>query len=445
MASPRLVVDGNTSRAAIMINADPGDTAANIADPSFADPLANFGDWKWAGHPDVDYLGIVSAKTGSVPFYVNAGGWVLQETPPPDVAPYKYRRTLFAHGLSYTPIVIGYLTVDGHNLPLAGDSYFNIPSGSDQGYHVFNVYADATNVYLYTEINGGNFRPSSGPVYNYTVYVCNMGLDGSGNLVRPPLNSGFEASGSRLRCGRFDTNYGYFYKDTSGAVPIYRGRSLSIDIGRYPSSSTTHALGYVFNVNGYNLTSKRTLSTTDDIGWNWPGTDSSAASLQKMSAAMPAASPAFDAGSGRITFGNVLDTDRNMFLISNALLNKTVTIPSRTVTSLTSYLNETLTYDLGSVHPNATDVLGLVTFDGQTRSLGGTNVVYFQNLPMRGSRYQEQSGNVSQLAATLFFYISISGGKLVLTAKRKVPRLTNTRTYRGTTIKVNALVGAFDY
>jgi hypothetical protein len=64
---------------------------------------------------------------------------------------------------------------------------------------------------------------------------------------------------------------------------------------------------------------------------------------------------------------------------------------------------------------------------------------------MRSNRYQEQTGNVVAGAVMMFFYISVSGGKLILTVKRKVPRLVSTRTYPSATVTVNALVGAFDF
>jgi hypothetical protein len=309
----------------------------------------------------------------------------------------------------------------------------------------FNIYADATTIWIYSDRSLASDFGSSGTA-TFTLYVTNMGITTGGALVRPPLNTGWSVIGDRLRCGRFDTDYGYFYKDGSGAIPIFRGPSINIGIGRLPSNSAIHALGYSYNVNGYAVTKFASKSTTDDTGTNWPGTSTAAASIIKATAAMPTSLPGFQASSGRIRFGNVLDTNRSMFLISNAILNKTITVPSVSF-SKTKPLNSSQTFNLGAVHPNATDVLGLYTALGHTRSIGGTSVVDNGGYPMRENRYQEQAGKVTAFAGCRYFDIKVSGGKLIMTVRQNAPIYPDDDVsgFSSFSIKINALVGAFDY
>jgi HAMP domain-containing protein len=450
MASPRLVVDAPSNRAAIMINNDPGSSAANLSDPAFVDPLANFGSWKWAGHPDVDYLGIVSAPTITLNFNPNSGGWVgVDYSETAGVKYYSsYRKTILTHGLGYTPVVIARINGAGYVIPLQGTFWIpiNVSLNGSSGTATasVNVYGDASSISMFVEM----------PYYttdtfaNIQIYLCNMGIDAGGNLIRPPLNVGFEAdiAAGRVRCGRFDTSYGYFYKDDSGPLMLYRGRSADYEVGQLDSNHGIHSVGVAFNVNGYTVFSGASSPITDQgTGRAWPGNDRTAAQIVKFSAAMPSLAQALDASSGRIRFGNVLDTDRSMFLISNAIVNKSFTIPSKDRSSQQPVI-ENLTYDLGAVHPNATDVLGLYQANGETRSIGGTSVLVRGStsmFPDRYTTYTNTARSASQLSAMV---ISISAGRLIASIKRRFPTDgigTSAKAFNEMTVNVTAFVGAF--
>lgn len=454
MASPRLVIDAPNSRAAIMINNDPGSSAANLADPAFISPLANFGSWKWAGHPDVDYLGIVSAQTMSVNISPASGGWVgVDYVPQSGGGGYytSFKKQIFSHGLGYTPIIISNVTGSGFSIPSQGDFYLPImvTSGGRFGTQTarVNVYADTKSVWIFVEPPG---LTTVDTFVSMQFYLCNMGSDAAGNLVRPPLNIGFEVdtSSGRVRSGRFDTNYGYFYKDDAGPLMLYRGRSTDYEVGQLDANHGIHSVGAAFNVNGYTIFDNASSPIIDQgTGRKWPGNDRSPAQIVKFSAAMPASAQALDASSGRIRFGNVLDTDRNMFLIANAIINKSFTIPSKNRSSQQPVI-EDLTYDLGAVHPNATDVVGLYSANGEPHGIGGTAVLArgrTQMYPDRYTSYANTAAAYSQLSAMV---ISISAGRLVASVRRRFPTDgvgISAKAFNELTINVTAFVGAFDF
>lgn len=447
----RLVVDGPNNRAAIMTNGAPVNPDDNFSDPAFINPLANFGSWKWAGHPDVDYLGIVSAPTIALNFNPNSGGWVgvdYSETSTGEKRYSSYRRTILTHGFGYTPIVIASIVGGGYEIPLHGEFLipinYKLSSSSGTTTAKANVYMDAMAIYMFVEM----------PYYtvdtlaSIQIYLCNMGADAGGNLVRPPLNLGFEAdfATGRTRCGRFDTSYGYFYRDASGPLMLYRGRSTDYEVGQLDSNHGIHSVGAAFNVNGYTVFSEASSPIIDEgTGRSWPGNDRSPAQIVKFSAAMPATSQALDASSGRIRFGNVLDTDRSMFLISNAIVNKSFTIPSKDRSSQQPVI-ENLTYDLGAVHPNATDVLGLYQANGETRSIGGTSVLVRGSTSMYPDRYTTYTNTARSASQLSAMVISISSGRLIASIKRRFPTDgigTSAKAFNELTVNVTAFVGAF--
>lgn len=434
-----------------MINNDPGSSAANLADPAFISPLANFGSWKWAGHPEVDYLGIVSKQTVTINLNPSSGGWTGDLSSPTGKQYFfPYTKKILTHGLGYTPIIVATVTAGGKAIPTNGHflltANYTINGSSGTLVANSNIYADASAVYMVVEVP--SFATNT--YIELDIYFCNMGVDAAGNLVRPPLNTGFEVdtSSGRVRCGRFDTNYGYFYKDDNGPLMLYRGRSTDYEVGQLDSNHGIHSVGAAFNVNGYTVFGDASSPINDQgTGRKWPGNDRSPAQIVKFSAAMPATSQALDASTGRIRFGNVLDTDRNMFLIANAIINKSFTIPSKNRSSQQPVI-EDLTYDLGAVHPNATDILGLYQANGETRSIGGTSVLVrgsTQMYPDRYTSYTNTAQSGSQLSAMV---LSIAGGRLIASVRRRFPTDgvgISAKAFNELTVNVTAFVGAFDF
>lgn len=447
---PYLLVDGPNNRAAVMNKTLP---ASPFADTSFTTPLAHLADCKW--HSDLDYLGIIPAATmtGTIDLDPSSAGWSVGV------------KIIGAHGQSFTPVLMGFVTVAGIDLPITGDFIVQGGAGNLGRSQLCNVRADATNISMVIGGLDGGLFVSTFPV-TYTIYVCNMGIDASGNLVRPTLNSGFEAGVSRVKSGRYDTNFGYFNKDPAGRLQLYRGKSIDIQVGSPANVSGSYCtLGYTQSLGAYLANYYGTYPATNNVGGSttpatFPGTLNFPADTPiftpttvTLSADLPAGGAGLDMDSGEIKFGNTLDTNKNTFLITDYVHN-TVTLPARSVSGSGAVTVQTIT-NVGAVNALATDVIGLVkvTFrdlanDPPTtvvRSIGGTylNEIYAFHMTNAAGWYAGNAGGASLLAAARYFWFEVVGGQLQIVSWLMCPQAT--APFKAVTIEVFALVGTFDY
>lgn len=395
---------------------------------AIASPLANLPDLKW--HSDFDYLGVVTTKTGTFNLQVPDSSWTL------DAPSGSYSKIIVAHGQSYAPILMGHITIGGVKVPITGDFL-----ATAKYLNRYNIYADATHIRIVAK--GVNVRvggPTGAVNCAYTIHVCNMGVTAAGALVRPAFNSSFSASPTRLVCGRFDTNYGYFNKDAAGDLYIYRGPSLSVEIGAYPGSTSYLTVGTIQRINGYNNTASYSIAAG-----GYPGTNASFAPTTTRVSLSPAGGSGLILQTGRIRFGNGFDTDKKTFLVPS-FVNTSFTIPEMRATG--SPINATSTINLGAVNAYATDVMGFFTYSGQTRSIGGTHIRANYSLPMAvtGTYYTYDTGlDVPAVAQTLHFQIS-SGNQLQAVVRTRIPGTAMFGLLLpAVTCSVKALVGTFDY
>lgn len=160
--------------------------------------------------------------------------------------------TLFAHGLSYRPFLLGYFTYGGRNLPIQGSLLIDY---SNQYFFSYTIGADATNVYM-NIMRSVAANLTVTPTVAYTIYLCVYGVTSSGALRRPAYFNGVDinagAATPYVKAGYFDTAYLYPYRVTSGGIPIPNKRTMSSGIGCTDTDGTgPMAFGWRYSVNGH--------------------------------------------------------------------------------------------------------------------------------------------------------------------------------------------------
>lgn len=148
----RLKVDGVAGKCAIYTGGD---------DAPFDYPLEHVDKIRF--HSDLQYPRIISTHTGTwtLPAVAAQAGFVKRST------------NLFAHGLSGTPYVEGFVTVSGVKVPLLGSVPLNRLSGTRTGFAARWVHlgADATNVIM-NEATVGMYESGHGTFdVDWTVYL----------------------------------------------------------------------------------------------------------------------------------------------------------------------------------------------------------------------------------------------------------------------------------
>lgn len=200
-------------------------------DAPFTSPMSNLSRVRL--HSSVPYLGVVSMTTGSL---VPSSGISTTVTVGTGLFARSYRRTnLFAHGLSYAPLIVGTITTTAGTMPVMCPPYG------------IEVVADGTYVYL-SYLGGTDI---AGTV-SYNIGCTNYGVDGSGAFVTQTSFNGARITPSRIQCGFFDTNNRYLQRDTGGSIPIVIGESMSMGLGVSNSGFDDDTVGMelIYNVNG---------------------------------------------------------------------------------------------------------------------------------------------------------------------------------------------------
>jgi hypothetical protein len=212
--------DGVLGRFAVWIGTD---------DAPWSAPLSNINRIKI--HSDLDNAGVISVRTGTF----TDSSTNIQLAP---------KRTLFAHGLSYVPMLLGFVSVGSVNVPI--NQGVVIPYGT--GSFSMTIGADATNVMVnFIKLVSGGVANVSIP---YTIFVFDVGVNSSGAFVRPTKINGLDHNvvSGETRFGYMSSKKRYIHKVATGRLALPRGRTISTGIG---AVSDGHAgLGFRQSING---------------------------------------------------------------------------------------------------------------------------------------------------------------------------------------------------
>lgn len=181
-------------------------------------------------HSDLDNAGIVSTRTGTIQAFNFASA----------------KTNLFAHGLSYAPLILGFVTISGRRVPInqsiliqgtSANQNMALSFGSDQAYVFCNRIRLAIGVGVAT-VN-----------VPYEIYVFDVGVTSGGAFRRPTFYAGisFDAGGETL-IGRMSSRRRYLHKISSGRLALPRGKTIDAKIGRIDS---TMGVGVRQSINGY--------------------------------------------------------------------------------------------------------------------------------------------------------------------------------------------------
>lgn len=217
------------------------------SDAPLTDPFNNLSNVIW--HSDFVYIGAQQTVTGTVNLDPLTSGWVGTEITvtgsggTSTVISYPYTYRLATHGLAYSPFFQGYIQVSGERLPINGSFLY--------GYHSYNVYSDATGIYLVCErLVAISFNYNL--VCNFSLRILNAGTNAAGTTVLPSYFVGFDATPTRMQCGYWDTNNRYFIQDAGGELRFHTGATIDVQIfqPKY-RSSTCRAACVVFKSGTY--------------------------------------------------------------------------------------------------------------------------------------------------------------------------------------------------
>lgn len=207
------------------------------SDAPLTNPLGNLPNLLW--HSDLLYIGRVTTITGTVNLNPFTSGW----------SAFPYTRVLAAHGRSYRPILTGWITVSGVNIPIGGSFLATAPGAN--GAYQFNVYCDATNILITCDTILGNWAATAVNCA-YTIYVMNIGTNAAGALVMPTYFDGFDATTTRMRCGYFDTDVQYLVQNNAGSIGFPTGPTLQATLGNPRSVSGTYlSLCFIYKYGSY--------------------------------------------------------------------------------------------------------------------------------------------------------------------------------------------------
>lgn len=217
------------------------------SDAPLTDPFNNLSSVIW--HSDFVYIGAQQTVAGTVNLDPLTVGWVGTSVTgssaggPVTIITYPYTYRLATHGLAYSPFFQGYIQVGGERLPINGTFLY--------GYHAYNVFSDATGVYLVCD----RLVPISfsyNVVCNFSLRILNAGTDAGGSTVLPPYFVGFDATPARMQCGYWDTDNRYLVRDAAGEIRFHTGATIDVQIfqPKY-RSATCRAACVVFKSGSY--------------------------------------------------------------------------------------------------------------------------------------------------------------------------------------------------
>lgn len=169
---------------------------------------------------------------------------------------------MFDHGLGYTPILWGWITVGGVNMPVRGSILANEINGAVVSY---SVAANNTSVWIQRmTVNSASSTPANYSVsIPYFMVLSNYGVNASGAAVKPTYYNGVDINTAGptpyTKAGYFDTlQYDYPYVSSAGNMILTRGRTMSFGVGYRLGTSSTKALGYRYSVAGHSINSPLT-------------------------------------------------------------------------------------------------------------------------------------------------------------------------------------------
>lgn len=199
-------------------------------DAPWSNPYGNISRIKI--HSDMDSAGIIDIKTGSVAVE-NING----------------ASTLFTHNLGYSPMLLGFWTIDGVNVPI--NMTLIVSSGYDSSKGI-TIGCDATNVII-NSLPLGPYYGAVSKTISYTIYVFDVGVSPAGAFVRPVKASGIKIGSASVGTliGYISSKKRYLYKLASGVLPLPRGRTIFPGVGKRTTSPQYAGVGFRQSINGY--------------------------------------------------------------------------------------------------------------------------------------------------------------------------------------------------
>lgn len=171
------------------------------------------------------------------------------------------QHTLFAHGKSGTPLIKGYVVIDGVNVPLSGSVPLLDSAAPTTGVGRFiSIGADATNVFVLEKyvygIAAGS--PSTAVTLTFHIYVTDVILDGSGAQTQPNEAVTVSWSATQFKAGRGRINSENKYLRATSTAPEFHfptGETITITARTthtgYGSDRLTISPIWRYSVNGY--------------------------------------------------------------------------------------------------------------------------------------------------------------------------------------------------
>jgi hypothetical protein len=176
--------------------------------------------------------------------------------------------TLLAHGLGYTPLVFGRVTLTGQSGPGVGDPTFNGWTGSiprtmdlagstpvasfssrDLQFALwFNLSADSTNIYIiqinqrWTGVPGALEDPRL--AFTYEVVAMSVAVDGTGPTASDSKVLEITPTSLKMGQGKFDSTRRYIRRTTPANFNLASGRTIDV-------TGDAYAIGMRYSFNGY--------------------------------------------------------------------------------------------------------------------------------------------------------------------------------------------------
>lgn len=182
-------------------------------------------------HSDLDNAGVIlPIRTGTLP----------------NVGTNSDSLNLFAHGQSYAPLILGFLTIGGKAVPINQGVLVPVGSGGVKSV-TFGVNQTHVVMNIISFIVGSG---TSAPTITYQILVFDVGVNANGTFRRPAKYPGVIFENGVFRCGYISSDRRYLHKISSGQIPLPNGRTISTGVGRTPGANTV-GIGFRQSINGH--------------------------------------------------------------------------------------------------------------------------------------------------------------------------------------------------
>lgn len=210
----------------------------NGNDDPFSAPLSHLSRVKI--HSGLSYLGVRSVFTGTLNSSPGTRSTYSLPSSWPGISfVQSTREILAAHGLSYAPAILAWLSIGGEWVPTSVMTEFGFAS-------------DPT--HLFISVPSFYSSRTFGP-YSYEIWCLTHGFNADGTAHVADSFAGVEWDSTGVRCGQYDSDNRYLYEAASGGKRIPIGRTTWFGLGRTSSNeilvrAQTRFAGYTQSENG---------------------------------------------------------------------------------------------------------------------------------------------------------------------------------------------------